>query len=83
MFEGKDNSFLSWIFPLLEPFVTQEESYLFHENDDANMIYFHHQGSLGFVLPKFNNVKYINIAEGAHFGVTDLAYTILENNESQ
>lgn len=83
LLQDKPNAFLSWIFPLLEPYVLQEETYLFYENDDADMIYFHLKGSIGFVLPKFNNVKYINIVEGAHFGESDLAYTMLENEEAQ
>lgn len=40
--QDKQSPFLSWIFPLLEPYVLQEDMYLYYENDDASDIYFHH-----------------------------------------
>ena len=47
----------------------QEKQYVFYEGDDITSIYFKQSGSCGFVLPKHNNLKYINIDDGMHFGI--------------
>ena len=39
------------------------------------------EGSCGFVLPKHENIKYINIDLGTHFGVIDIVGTLLKGNQ--
>ena len=57
----------------------QEKQYVFYEGDDITSIYFKQSGSCGFVLPKHNNLKYINIDDGMHFGIIDIIASLLEN----
>lgn len=54
-----------------------ENDYLYSEGDIATTISFLNKGDVGFVLPKYNNVKYINVDEGAHFGIIDIMCSII------
>jgi len=38
------------------------------------------EGSCGFVLPKYNKVKYINIKKGSEFGAEDIISCIVKND---
>ena len=53
---------------------------VYYEGDDITSIYFMKGGSCGFVLPKHNNFKYININPGMHFGIIDIIASLLEND---
>ena len=80
-FKYKNKSFITWIFPLLRPFTATEHQYVFFEGDNVDGIYFMKEGSCGFVLPKHENIKYINIDLGTHFGVIDIVGTLLKGNQ--
>jgi hypothetical protein len=45
-------------------------------------IFFLKEGNCGFVLPKYSNLEYININNGATFGVVDIIGSMLVNFES-
>ena len=36
-----------------------------------------HNGECGYVIPKYDNIKYIDIPEGSHFGIIDIIGCIL------
>ena len=45
-------------------------------------MYFLKGGSCGFVLPKYMNMKYINIKPGAYFGLIDIIGSIFQRDIS-
>ena len=73
---SKSMSFISWICPLLKPYILQDDDYVFYQGDELLSMYFMKQGQCSFVLPGYNNVPYINIPEGSHFGMEDLVTCI-------
>ena len=38
-------------------------------------------GTCSFVLPKYENAKYINVSLGYHFGMEDLVQSVISNEE--
>ena len=80
LLEAESNAFVSWICPLLKQYIVQESQHVYFEGDDITNIYFMKSGSCGFVLPKHNNFKYINITLGSHFGVVDILASLLEHD---
>ena len=63
-FHDKSSSFIAWVCPLLKPITLQENQYLFFDGDDINSMFFNEKGSIGYVLPKYSNVKFIDIPSG-------------------
>ena len=59
--KGKSDSFIAWICPLFKPSVVYENEYIYFEGDNVDNIYILQQGECGYVLPKRNNFKYINV----------------------
>ena len=57
----KSNVFISWICPLLQPQMFEENSYIYLEGDDASYVHFLIKGQASFVLPKYENTSYITI----------------------
>ena len=53
---------------------------MYLEGDEVSHIYFLTKGKGGFVLPSFENTKYINIRVGDHFGVIDIVGSITHNS---
>ena len=51
--------------------------YVYQEDDQVDNIYFMKSGECGFVIPKYDNKKYIDIPIGYHFGVIDIIGSIL------
>ena len=45
---------------------------MYQEGEPIDGIYFCVGGSIGYVLPSFNNVIYICISKGYEFGLTDI-----------
>lgn len=78
---NRSDSFIAWICPLLRPCLNLENQYIFFEGDDVPQIYFLMNGECGFVLPKHENTKYIDMTIGAHFGVTDIVGSVLSNKD--
>jgi len=71
---------VTWICPLLKTVIFSVNEHLYFEGDEINSVYFIKKGEVGFVLPKHNNVKYININEGIEFGMIDICGCAVEND---
>ena len=69
-----------WIFPILKPFAASQEERIFFEGDDIRGMYFLKEGSCGFVLPKYQNAKYIDVVEGSYFGITDIVGCVMQQD---
>lgn len=65
-------SFISWICPLMKPQHYSENQHLFIEGDEINCIFFQVSGNASFVLPSFENTRYIDIRVGDKFGIIDI-----------
>jgi len=63
-------SFIAWICPLLKTQVMNEDQYVFFEGDKINAIYFLQKGSAGYVLPRQDNLMYVELNEGFDFGIS-------------
>ena len=83
LFLRKNNSesFLAWICPLIKANIYDDREYIYFDGDDINMIYFLKYGSCGFVLPRYSNIKYINVNIGATFGLVDIIGNMLVNKD--
>ena len=79
--QDKSMSYIAWICPLLKPYYLQNDEYLYFEGDEIISIFFLKTGNCGFVLPKFENVKYINIEPGNNFGIEDIVGSIIKNED--
>jgi hypothetical protein len=63
----------------------RKDSTLYEEDDDIYGMYFQasenmdtaDKGSIGFVLQKYNNVKYVELDKGISFGVIDIVHSII------
>jgi len=77
-FKEKPLPFIAWIGPMLIPMEFYKDQYVFMEGEQVNYIYFLSSGKAAFVLPRFENTKYIDIDSGDYFGISDLI-----NNEKQ
>jgi len=77
--QDKSMSLISWMCPLLKTFIVQQDSYVYFEGDEVVNIFFMKDGLCGFVLPKYNNAKYITISKGCDFGSEDIIGCMLKN----
>ena len=73
----RSSLFISWICPLLKPFLILEDQHIYFEYEEITNIYFLKKGRCGFVLPNYLNAKYIDIPFGEYFGVIDIVGSIL------
>jgi hypothetical protein len=71
-FLGKTPAFVSWLCPLMKPAFYADDEYIYLEGDDIGHIYFLITGISSFVLPSFNNTRYIDLVEGDNFGMIDI-----------
>ena len=78
--ENASESFLAWICPLLIPESVSLQDYVYFEGDEAKCIYFMKGGECGFVLPRYSNIKYIDIEQGKYFGLIDILGSMLAND---
>lgn len=69
-FINRPVSFIAWICPLLKPLIKLQDQFVFFEGDDIQCIYFLQNGNSGYVLPRHENLMYIRLNEGLHFGVS-------------
>jgi hypothetical protein len=76
--QERSNPFKAWLCPMLKPMLVQEMQYVYQDEDQINHIYFLQAGECGFVLPKHENIKYINIPVGANFGIIDIIGSVLQ-----
>lgn len=51
---------------------------VFKDGDELTCMFFLIQGDTGYVLPEYNNLRYVIIDEGCHFGITDIFGSLLE-----
>ena len=72
--------FIAWICPRLKPMVQNEDQHIFLDNDEVSCIYFLINGLAGYVLPKNQNIMYIEFSEGCHFGIIDIVSYFVEND---
>lgn len=79
-FEDKSCSFIAWVCPLLGVKILHEDQFLFFDGDEVESLFFNTNGSLGYVLPRFNSVKYIDLPKGTYFGIIDIIHNIIKNN---
>ena len=58
---NQSQSFLAWICPLIKTQFFDTRDYICFDGDEIQCIYFHKKGKCGFVLPRYSNIKYIDI----------------------
>lgn len=58
--------------PLLKPVKSKEETYMYHEGDVIERVYFLYDGIAGYVLPDHDNLVFGLISKGDFFGLIDL-----------
>lgn len=80
-FLNRPVSFIAWICPLLKPLVKQKEQYVFFEGDDIACIYFMQNGNAGYVLPRHDNLMYIKLNPGLHFGVSCIVGSFMDEDD--
>ena len=71
--------FISWICPNLRFINPIRHEYIYIEGDEIKYLYFNVSGINGFVLPKFNNVTYIQITQSSTFGFEDVTANLFDN----
>jgi len=79
--KDKSMSLIAWLCPLLKTYMATPDEYIYYEGDEIINIYFMKKGRCGFVLPKYENTKYININDGCDFGTEDIIACILKSEE--
>lgn len=79
-FTNKPISFIAWICPLLRPLIKVKDQYVFFEGDDISCIYFNQKGTLGYVLPRHQNLMYIKLNTGNHFGVSCIVGSFMKKD---
>lgn len=80
-FLNRPVSFIAWICPLLKPLVKLKEQYIFFEGDDISCIYFMQNGIAGYVLPRHENLMYIKLTQGLHFGVSCIVGSFMDEDD--
>lgn len=75
-------SYIAWICPLFKQYNIMDNEYLYFEGDEITAIYFLKTGNCGYVLPKFENAKYIDIQPGMDFGMEDIVGSIIKSEEN-
>lgn len=68
----KSEIFISWICPMMKGSVATPNEYIFYEGDDITKIYFIRTNFCYYVLPKYQNARYIRISSGQYFGIIDI-----------
>lgn len=71
-FMGKDKSFIAWITRHIRPMHVGETDYIYKEGEEIFEIYFLVSGTVGYVLPRFENKMYFEIMQGSLFGQVDI-----------
>lgn len=71
-FNDKQKAFISWVCPLLKPWTYNSKQYIYREGDEVDNVFFLIKGTASFVLPKYENTRYINLNIGDHFGIIDI-----------
>ena len=56
----------------MKPQIQGENQFIYNEGDEIQCVFFLVSGRAGFVLPQYENVKYIDIKDGDKFGIIDI-----------
>ena len=80
-FDNRPITFIAWICPLLKPIIRLKDQYIFFEGDDVACIYFFQKGHAGYVLPRHEDLMYISLIEGLHFGVSCIVGSFMEKDD--
>jgi hypothetical protein len=67
---------------VLKPLEVMTDSYVQVEEDRLTHINFLKKGTAVYVIPRYNNKKYIEISEGDHFGVCDLVFRFMQHEKN-
>ena len=51
---------------------------MYFEGDDITCIYFLKNGVAGYVLSRYQNLMYVTLNRGGHFGVSDILGSLIE-----
>jgi hypothetical protein len=74
-------SYIAWICPLLRPQYLENNEYLYFEGDEVLSITFMKLGNCSFVLPKYENMRYVDIGAGDNFGIEDIVGSMIKYDE--
>ena len=66
---------------MLKPLVKAYDQYVYFEGDDITCIYFLKNGEAGYVLPRYQNLMYVTLERGGHFGVSCILGSFIENGD--
>lgn len=53
---------------------------MYFEGDEALNLFFMKSGSVGYVLPKYDNTKYIDVQDGSDFGSEDIVGSVMKED---
>ena len=53
---------------------------MYFEGDDISCIYFMQEGNAGFVLPRHENLMYIKLTPGLHFGISCIVGSFMDED---
>ena len=56
------------------------EQFIFFEGDDIQCIYFLQNGNAGYVLPRHENLMYVKLNAGLHFGVSCIVGSFVDQD---
>lgn len=76
----KDQSFVSWICPLLIPKRFEENEIIFNQNEQAEDIFFLQKGDISYVVPVASWKPIRSIKQGEHFGIIDIVASIYKQS---
>lgn len=80
-FLNRPVSFIAWICPLLKPLIKLNDQFIFFEGDDISCIYFFQHGNAGYVLPRHENLMYIKLNPGLHFGESCIVGSFMDEDD--
>jgi len=72
--QNRPKAFIACLCPLLRAITIHKKEVIFREGDPADEIYFIKSGTVGYVLPKYQNECFLKVREGYFFGEIDLLF---------
>jgi hypothetical protein len=69
---NRDKAFIAWFSTVVHQMKVEELEIICRGKEDIMEIFFLVNGTAAYVLPRFQNKKYIEINMGAHFGHVEL-----------
>ena len=71
-FQHQSSAFLEYISGFLSVRKYSQDQYIIREGEDANEVFFILKGQVEYVIPKFNDIPFIVLPKGQHFGELDM-----------